>query len=151
MENRMKSTYGAKTAAVVAVVTVLGGCAAWHETDRPVGTAAGAVGGAVAGAAVGGPVGAVVGGVGGAYVGNETTGQHPTTASSSTRAYPSGYDNNTIRRAQQALNSRGYNVGAVDGQWGQSTADAVRRFQASAGLPVTGELGPNTLNALGVS
>jgi peptidoglycan hydrolase-like protein with peptidoglycan-binding domain len=44
-----------------------------------------------------------------------------------------------------------YNAGPVDGQWGQSTADAVRKFQASAGLPVTGELGPNTLNALGVS
>ena len=148
----MNSRYAAKTAAVVAVVTVLGGCAAWHETDRPVGTAAGAVGGAVAGAAVAGPIGAVAGGVGGAYVGHETTGQAPTTAStSSTRAYPSAYDNNTIRRAQQALNARGYNAGPVDGQWGQSTMDAVRRFQASAGLPVTGELGPNTLNALGVS
>jgi hypothetical protein len=152
MENRMKSRYAAKTAAVVAIATVLGGCAAWHETDRPVGTAAGAVGGAVAGAAVGGPVGAVVGGVGGAYVGHETTGQNPTTASTtSTRAYPSAYNSDTIRRAQQALNSRGYNAGPVDGQWGQSTMDAVRRFQASAGLPVTGELGPTTLNALGVS
>jgi hypothetical protein len=151
MENRMKSRYAAKAAAVVALVTSLGGCAAWHETDRPVGTAAGAVGGAVAGAAVGGP-GAVVGGVGGAYVGHETTGQNaPTASTSSTRAYPSAYDNNTIRRAQEALNSRGYNAGPVDGQWGQSTMDAVRRFQASAGLPVTGELGPNTLNALGVS
>jgi len=151
MEKRMNSRYPAKTAAVVAVVTVLGGCAAWHETDRPAGTAAGAVGGAVAGAAVGGPVGAVVGGVGGAYVGHETTGQGPTASTSSTRAYPSAYDNTTIRRAQLALNSRGYNAGPVDGQWGQSTMDAVRRFQASAGLPVTGELGPNTLNALGVS
>jgi hypothetical protein len=36
MENRMKSRYAAKTAAVVAVLTMLGGCAAWHETDRPV-------------------------------------------------------------------------------------------------------------------
>src|SRR5689334_19859852 len=102
MENRVKSRYAAKTAAVVAVVTVLGGCAAWHETDRPTGTAAGAVGGAVAGAAVGGPVGAVVGGVGGAYVGHETTGQGPQASTSTTRT-ASAYDNNTIRRAQQAL------------------------------------------------
>ena len=148
----MTFRYAANTAAAVAVFTVLGGCAAWHETDKPVGTAAGAVGGAVAGAAVAGPVGAVVGGVGGAYVGNETTGQKPTTAStSSQRAYPSAYDANTIRRAQLALNARGYNAGPADGQWGQSTMDAVRKFQQTAGLPVTGELGPNTLNALGVS
>ena len=149
----MKSTYPAKTLAAIAVAAVLGGCAAWHETDRPVGTAAGAVGGAVAGAAVAGPVGAVAGGVGGAYVGHETTGKAPTTASttSSTRAYPSAYDTTTIRRVQQALNDRGYNAGPVDGQWGASTMDAVRRFQQVAGLPVTGELGPNTLNALGVS
>lgn len=148
----MKSRYAAKTAAVIAVLTMLGGCAAWHQTDRPVGTAAGAVGGAVAGAAVAGPVGAVAGGVGGAYVGHETTGKGPTTAStSSTRAYPTAYDSSTIARVQQALNSRGYNAGAVDGTWGESTMDAVRKFQASAGLPVTGELGPNTLSALGVS
>jgi murein L,D-transpeptidase YcbB/YkuD len=152
MENRMKSRCAAKTAAVVAVLTVLGGCTAWHQTDRPVGTAAGAVGGAVAGAAVAGPVGAVAGGVGGAYVGHETTGKGPTTAStSSTRAYPSAYDTATIARVQQALNARGYHAGPVDGQWGQSTMDAVRRFQQAAGLPVTGELGPNTLNALGVA
>lgn len=150
----MKSRYAAKTAAAVAVLTVLGGCAAWHETDRPVGTAAGAVGGAVAGAAVAGPVGAVAGGVGGAYVGHETTGKGPTTAStttSSTRAYPSAYDAATIRRVQQALNSRGYNAGPPDGQWGASTIEAIRKFQQTAGLPVTGELGPNTLSALGVS
>ena len=154
MENCMTSRYAAKTAAAVAVVAVLSGCAAWHETDKPVGTAAGAVGGAVAGAAVAGPVGAVVGGVGGAYVGNETTGQKPATASTSSasgRAYPSAYDANTIRRAQLALNARGYNAGPADGQWGQSTMDAVRKFQQTAGLPVTGELGPNTLSALGVS
>ena len=149
----MKSRYPAKTLAAVAVATVLGGCAAWHETDRPVGTAAGAVGGAVAGAAVAGPVGAVAGGVGGAYVGHETTGKGPTTAttSSTTRIYPSPYDASTVRAAQQALNDRGYNAGPVDGQWGASTMDAVRRFQQVSGLPVTGELGRPTLNALGVS
>ena len=147
----MKSRYAAQTAAAVAVLMVLGGCAAWHETDRPVGTAAGAVGGAVAGAAVAGPVGAVAGGIGGAYVGHETTGQAPTTTTSSTRAYPSGYTPATIARVQQALNARGYNAGPVDGQYGAATMDAVKKFQQTAGLPPNGELGPNTLNALGVS
>jgi len=94
-----------------------------------------------------------VGGVGGAYVGHETTGKGPTTAttSSTTRIYPSPYDASTVRAAQQALNDRGYNAGPVDGQWGASTMDAVRRFQQVSGLPVTGELGRPTLNALGVS
>ena len=149
----MKSTFRANTLAAIAVLATLGGCAAWHETDRPVGTVAGAAGGAVAGAAVAGPVGAVVGGVGGAYVGHETTGKGPTTAatSSTTRVYPSPYDASTVRAAQQALNDRGYNAGPVDGQWGASTMDAVRRFQQGSGLPVTGELGRSTLNALGVS
>ena len=150
----MKSTYGAKTVAALAVVAALGGCAAWHETERPVGTAAGAATGAVAGALVGGPVGAVVGGVGGAYVGHETTGQAPTTrtnTSSMGTSPAAAYDGATIRNVQQALNDRGYNVGAVDGQYGPNTMDAVRRFQQVSGLPATGELGRPTLNALGVS
>jgi len=64
---------------------------------------------------------------------------------------PSAYDSATIRSVQQALNDRGYNVGPVDGQYGVATQDAVRRFQQTAGLPVTGELGGPTLTALGVS
>ena len=147
----MNSTYTAKTVAAIAVATVLGGCAAWHETDRPVGTAAGAAGGAVAGAVVAGPVGAVVGGVGGAYVGHETTGKDHVATTSSTRNFPSAYDAGTVRSVQQALNERGYNAGPVDGQWGASTMDAVRKFQQASGLPVTGELGRPTLTALGVS
>jgi len=149
----MKSTYRAKAVAAIAVITALGGCAAWHETDRPVGTAAGAAGGAVAGAMVGGPIGAVVGGVGGAYVGHETTGQAPTKSAdtSTTRISPSPYDTATVRAVQQALNDRGYNAGPIDGQYGAATVDAVRRFQQVSGLPVTGDLGRPTLNALGVS
>jgi hypothetical protein len=117
--------------------------------DKREGTAAGAAGGAVAGAVVGGPVGAVVGGVGGAYVGHETAGKDRV-ATSSDRSMPA-YNSSTVRAAQQALNSRGYNVGAIDGQYGASTQDAVRRFQQASGLPPTGELTPSTLSALGVS
>ena len=146
----MKSIHTGKTVVAIAIAALLGGCAGM---DKHEGTAAGAAGGAVAGAVVGGPVGAVVGGVGGAYVGHETSGQG--TASSSersmtTRTTPT-YNSSTVRAAQQALNSRGYNVGAIDGQYGASTQEAVRRFQQASGLPANGELTPSTLSALGVS
>ena len=150
----MKLIDTGRTAAALAIVVALGGCSSWQTTDKETGTAAGAAGGAVAGAVVGGPVGAVVGGVGGAYVGHETTG-YPRSGSTNERTVttaPQGaYDSATVRAVQQALNSRGYNAGPVDGQYGASTQDAVRRFQQFAGLPATGELTPSTLSALGVS
>jgi hypothetical protein len=135
----------------------LGGCASWQTVDKTQGTVGGAAGGAIAGALVGGPIGAVIGGIGGAFVGHETTGSESTatttpaqTATTST-APRSTYDPSTIRAVQQALNSRGYNAGAVDGQWNVATQDAVKRFQQLSGLPVTGELNPTTLSALGGS
>jgi len=147
----MKSILAGKTLTAIAVAAALGGCSSWHSMDRTEGTAVGAAGGAVAGAVVAGPVGAVVGGVGGAYAGHETTGKGGTVTTTTRTMSPSAYDSATIRSAQQALNDRGYNVGPVDGQYGVATQDAVRRFQQTAGLPVTGELGGPTLTALGVS
>jgi murein L,D-transpeptidase YcbB/YkuD len=149
----MKSINMVRTAAAIAVTIAVGGCSSWQRTDKETGTATGAVGGAVAGAAVGGPVGAVVGGVGGAVVGHETTGYGPdrTTTARAGSTGTSAYDSSTIRNVQQALNSRGFNVGPIDGQYGAATQDAVRRFQAANGLPATGELNRSTLSALGVS
>ena len=152
----MKSIDTSKTVAAIAMIAVLGGCSSWQTADKKEGTVAGAAGGAVAGAVVGGPVGAVVGGVGGAYVGHETTGynQSRTTTERTATAptvQPTAYDSSTIRAVQQALNSRGYNAGPVDGQWGAATQEAVRRFQQASNLPATGELTPSTLSALGVS
>jgi len=145
----MKSTYAARSLAMIAVATVLGGCSSWSSMDRTEGTVAGGAGGAVAGAVVAGPVGAVAGGVGGAYVGHETTGKEGAAATTRTTA-STAYDSSTIRAVQRALNDRGYNAGPVDGQWGAETQDAVRRFQQSARLPATGELNQPTLAALGV-
>lgn len=147
----MKSILAGKTLAAIAVAAALGGCSSWHKMDRPEGTAVGAAGGAVAGAVVAGPVGAVVGGVGGAYVGHDTTGKEGTVTTTTRTMAPSPYDAATIRSVQQALNDRGYNAGPVDGNYGTATQDAVRRFQQTAGLPATGELGRPTLTALGVS
>ena len=110
-------------------------------------TAIGAGTGAVAGAVVGGPVGAVVGAGVGAYVGHEGTDANGKT-SSTTSANAS---DSTVRDAQAALNSQGYSAGMVDGRWGPSTQNAVRRFQSDKGLEQSGTLDGATLNALGVN
>ena len=56
-----------------------------------------------------------------------------------------------IAGAQYQLMSRGYYRGRVDGKNGSRTAFAVRAFQSSAGLPPTGRLDMQTLDALGSS
>jgi peptidoglycan hydrolase-like protein with peptidoglycan-binding domain len=56
-----------------------------------------------------------------------------------------------IAGAQYQLMSRGYYRGRVDGKYGRQTAFAVRAFQSSAGLPPTGRLDTQTLDALGSS
>jgi peptidoglycan hydrolase-like protein with peptidoglycan-binding domain len=123
------------------------------------GTAVGATGGAVVGAAVGGPVGAAVGAGVGGYAGHYET-QPGGLASNGAgtrygRTAGTGmrYSENseTIRSVQQALNDQGYDVGAVDGQMGPDTQDALRRFQQAQNLPQTGEPDERTRAALGVS
>jgi photosystem II stability/assembly factor-like uncharacterized protein len=54
------------------------------------------------------------------------------------------------RRAQQALNAAGYDVGVPDGRAGKMTLNAVRQFQTARRLPVSGKLDAATLSALGV-
>jgi lipid-binding SYLF domain-containing protein len=60
-------------------------------------------------------------------------------------------DQQTIRSAQQALNEKGFDAGAVDGIAGRHTQAAVRKFQKSKGLDQNGRLDQATLEALGVS
>jgi peptidoglycan hydrolase-like protein with peptidoglycan-binding domain len=45
------------------------------------------------------------------------------------------------RRVQTALNLAGYGPIPVDGQSGQQTAEAIRRFELDNGLTITGEVG----------
>lgn len=59
--------------------------------------------------------------------------------------------NNTIRRAQQALNAAGYNVGTPDGRAGTLTTKALRKFQSDNHLPVSGKFDGLTLAALHVA
>ena len=116
-------------------------------TGKQKATAIGATTGAVAGAVVGGPVGAVVGAGIGGYVGHAGTDANGKVATSAT----SRPTDTTVRKAQEALNSQGYSVGAVDGRWGPNTENAVRRFQAKSGLTESGTLDSPTLSALGVN
>jgi peptidoglycan hydrolase-like protein with peptidoglycan-binding domain len=143
----------------VALALALGGCSTWQNMDRSEkGTAVGATGGAIVGAAVGGPVGAAVGAGVGGYAGHyETqpgglasngTGTRYGRAGGGTR-YSQSSDE--IRSVQQALNDQGYDAGAVDGQMGPNTQDALRRFQQAQNLPQTGEPDTRTLAALGIS
>lgn len=56
-----------------------------------------------------------------------------------------------VKEVQRALDSRGFEVGSVDGIWGSQTRSALKKFQSSNGLRATGELNDETYNALGVS
>jgi tetratricopeptide (TPR) repeat protein len=54
-----------------------------------------------------------------------------------------------VRRLQTALSNRGVDI-HVDGQFGPMSKKALERFQADAGLPVTGIADADTLDRLGI-
>jgi peptidoglycan hydrolase-like protein with peptidoglycan-binding domain len=54
-----------------------------------------------------------------------------------------------VRELQRRLNASGYSV-TVDGEYGDETATAVRRFQQQRGLPASGVADSRTLEELGV-
>jgi putative chitinase len=53
-----------------------------------------------------------------------------------------------VTELQQRLRERGFDPGAIDGQFGPGTGAAVRAFQNSVGLSADGKAGPNTVAAL---
>jgi len=55
-----------------------------------------------------------------------------------------------IRKVQQSLNGKGYDAGPVDGVLGSRTRAALRQYQASEKLAVTGRLDAETAGKLGV-
>jgi peptidoglycan hydrolase-like protein with peptidoglycan-binding domain len=61
------------------------------------------------------------------------------------------YDSGTVRNVQQALQDKGFDVGAVDGVMGPRTESALRQFQQQQGISASGHLDRRTLGALNVS
>ena len=59
--------------------------------------------------------------------------------------------NETVKRAQEALNLAGFEVGTPDGIAGSRTVGALRKFQAAKSIPVTGQVDASTLVALGLA
>jgi len=60
------------------------------------------------------------------------------------------YPPSTIRKAQETLNARGYKAGPANGILGDATRAALRQFQKSENIAVTGRLNPRTLSHLGI-
>lgn len=56
-----------------------------------------------------------------------------------------------VRQAQQTLNSLGYDVGEVKGDWNNRTASALKQFQKANGLEPVGKFTFSTIQALGLS
>jgi hypothetical protein len=55
-----------------------------------------------------------------------------------------------VRQIQEALKAKGHDPGPVDGRMGAETQEALRAFQKSQYLPVTGQLDSDTIDKLGV-
>lgn len=55
------------------------------------------------------------------------------------------------RAIQERLKDQGFYYGEVDGQGGDETSAAIRRYQIRHGLKVTGQLNDETLHALGIT
>jgi peptidoglycan hydrolase-like protein with peptidoglycan-binding domain len=60
------------------------------------------------------------------------------------------YPASTIRKAQETLSARGYKAGPANGVLGDETRAALRQFQKSENIAVTGRLNPRTLAHLGI-
>jgi hypothetical protein len=60
-------------------------------------------------------------------------------------------DKEIVAEIQQALKSKGFSPGVIDGDYGPNTEKAVRQFQEANGLTVDGKVGPQTAAALEVS
>ena len=56
----------------------------------------------------------------------------------------------TIRRIQETLNARGYKAGPANGVLDETTRAALREFQRSEKIAVTGRPNPRTLARLGI-
>jgi hypothetical protein len=65
-------------------------------------------------------------------------------------AYDPHYWSDLAVSVQSGLAQRGYYHGAIDGEIGSGSRQAIRTFQTAKGLPVTGMIDPKLLKALGI-
>ncbi len=56
-----------------------------------------------------------------------------------------------VKQVQEALKDKGFDPGPIDGVMGQKTQEALKSFQQSKNLKVTGRLDSETAQQLGVS
>jgi peptidoglycan hydrolase-like protein with peptidoglycan-binding domain len=82
---------------------------------------------------------------------NQQLNANPPYPASFYRSAPFRVNRRIVAEAQYQLMSRGYYRGGADGRYGSQTTFAVRAFQSSVGLPPTGRLDMQTLDALGSS
>lgn len=68
----------------------------------------------------------------------------------SRRSYQQQPTPERYKEIQQALAEKGYFNGAVDGNWGAESVDALKRFQREQNLTDDGKLGSLSLIALGL-
>ena len=71
--------------------------------------------------------------------------------SASADLYKKGSTGETVSEIQRRLKNWGYYSGSVDGIYGSQTEKAVRYFQQKNGLSVDGQVGNQTLAALGIT
>ena len=65
--------------------------------------------------------------------------------------YKTGSSGEVVTQVQTRLKNWGYYFGSVDGVYGSKTEEAVRYFQRKNGLSVDGQVGNQTLAALGLN
>lgn len=70
--------------------------------------------------------------------------------SASADLYKKGSNGEVVRQIQTNLKNWGYYTGAVDGIYGSATEKAVKFFQRQNGLSADGQVGDQTLAALGI-
>ena len=137
---------------------------------------AGAIIGSLSGSALaGGLVGMPLGAVAGYYIGDKMAGDQRAArerdqelerlrrdnerysrelnqrgGSAATASTTTNLSTEQVRQVQTRLNQMGYYSGNIDGVWGSDTQSALRNFQQSKNLQVTGQLNDQTARALGV-
>lgn len=67
------------------------------------------------------------------------------------KSYSWGSSGDTVKQIQEKLIRWGYMTGSADGNYGQKTWSAVKKFQKKSGLTADGIVGESTLKKLGIN